>query len=60
MPFVRGGWAEFLAPGLNYMTFTRLRERAPAVHSLQPGEGLYQGLRRHLLHRDLWSSGQEG
>jgi phage major head subunit gpT-like protein len=29
MPFVRGGWAEFLAPGLNYMTFTRLRERPP-------------------------------
>ena len=27
MPFVRGGWAEFLAPGLNYRTFTRLRER---------------------------------
>jgi phage major head subunit gpT-like protein len=27
MPFVRGGWAEFLAPGLNYMTFTKLRER---------------------------------
>jgi hypothetical protein len=27
MPFVRGGWAEFLAPGLNYATFTKLRER---------------------------------
>jgi phage major head subunit gpT-like protein len=27
MPFVRGGWAEFLAPGLNLQTFTRLRER---------------------------------
>lgn len=27
MPFVRGGWAEFLAPGLNYQTFTKLRER---------------------------------
>lgn len=27
MPFVRGGWAEFLAPGLNFATFTRLRER---------------------------------
>jgi hypothetical protein len=27
MPFIRGGWAEFLAPGLNYNTFTRLRER---------------------------------
>lgn len=27
MPFVRGGWAEFLAPGLNYRTFTALRER---------------------------------
>lgn len=28
MPFVRGGWAEYLAPGLNLRTFTRLRERA--------------------------------
>jgi hypothetical protein len=28
VPFVRGGWAEFLAPGLNLRTFTRLRERA--------------------------------
>ncbi len=27
MPFVRGGWAEFLAPGLNYQTFTKLNER---------------------------------
>lgn len=27
MPFVRGGWAEFLAGGLNLNTFTRLRER---------------------------------
>jgi phage major head subunit gpT-like protein len=27
MPWVRGGWAEFLAPGLNLNTFTRLRER---------------------------------
>jgi phage major head subunit gpT-like protein len=27
MPFVRGGWAEFLAPGLIYSTFTSLRER---------------------------------
>lgn len=26
-PFVRGGWAEFLAPGLNFQTFTRLNER---------------------------------
>jgi phage major head subunit gpT-like protein len=27
MPFIRGGWAEFLAPGLNYATFTKLTER---------------------------------
>jgi hypothetical protein len=27
MPWVRGGWAEFLAPGLNLRTFTSLRER---------------------------------
>lgn len=27
MPFIRGGWAEFLAPGLNLRTFTRLKER---------------------------------
>ena len=27
MPFVRGGWAEFLAPTLNRFTFNRLRER---------------------------------
>lgn len=27
MPFIRGGWAEVLAPGLNRFTFNRLRER---------------------------------
>lgn len=27
MPFIRGGWAELLAPGLNSFTFNRLRER---------------------------------
>lgn len=27
MPFIRGGWAELLAPGLNRFTFNRLRER---------------------------------